>query len=166
MSIYYGLNAEAYDREYSDRELVRRILQYFVPHRRPVLIVSVLITAIALAGAVQPVVVGWGLDWLARSPTLLTISGLIAVVLGIGVFHWAGNWVRRRMIARIIGDVMLALRRDAFQAVMQHDMAFFDRFRSGRIISRITSDTQEFAQVVLLSTALISPLLKIVLLVI
>ncbi len=35
-----GLDTESYDRSYSDRELVRRILSYFRPHARRMLIVA------------------------------------------------------------------------------------------------------------------------------
>lgn len=161
MSIFFGLDTEAYDRAYSDRELIRRMLGYFAPHRRNVFIVALLITAIAVAGAAQPFVVARGLDALVESARLAVLLVLVAFVLAIGVFNWGGNWMRRWLTARIIGDVVLALRRDAFQAAVQHDMSFFDEFRSGRIISRITSDTQEFSQVVLLITDLISQLMLI-----
>ena len=161
MSIFYGLDAEAYDRAYSDRELIGRIAGYFKPHSRRVLTVATLITAIAVAGAAQPFVVARGVDAMVASPTLPLLLGLVAVVLAIGVFNWGGNWVRRRLTARVIGDVVLALRRDAFQASVRHDMSFFDEFQSGRIISRITSDTQEFSQVVLLVTDLIGQLMLV-----
>ncbi len=62
---------------------------------------------------------------------------------------------------RVIGDVVRALRSDAFHASVRHDMSFFDEFHSGRIISRITSDTEEFAQVVLLVTDLIGQVLLV-----
>jgi ATP-binding cassette subfamily B protein len=45
-------------------------------------------------------------------------------------------------------------------------MSFFDEFQSGRIISRITSDTEEFAQVVLLVTDLIGQILLVLILVV
>ena len=47
---------------------------------------------------------------------------------------------------------------------MNHDMSFFDQYRSGRIISRITTDTQEFSQVVVLVTDIISQMLSLVIL--
>jgi len=161
MSIYHGLNTEAYDRQYSDRELVARIAGYFAPHRQQLAVVTTLITAIAVAGAAQPLVVSRGLDALVASPRVEVIATLVAAVLAFGVFNWGGNWLRRRLTARIIGDVVLALRRDAFQASVRHDLSFFDEFRSGRIISRITSDTEEFAQVVQLVTDLLSQLMLI-----
>jgi ATP-binding cassette subfamily B protein len=83
----------------------------------------------------------------------------VAIVLTIGVANWGGYWLRRRLTARIIGDVVLALRHDAFQSSVYHDMSFFDEFQSGRIVSRITSDTQEFSQVVQLVIDLIGQVL-------
>jgi ATP-binding cassette subfamily B protein len=166
MSIFYGLDSEAYDRTYSDRELISRIFSYFAPYRQRVLVVAFLIMAIAVAGAGQPFVVARGLDVLIGAPALALLLSLVAVVLAIGVFNWVGNWVRRRLTVRVIGDVILALRRDAFQSSVQHDMSFFDEFQSGRIISRITSDTQEFSQVVLLITDLTGQLMLVALLVV
>lgn len=166
MSVFFGLDTEAYDREYSDQELLRRIASYFAAHRRRVLSVGLLVVAIAAAGAAQPVIVARGLDVLVVSPTLAVVLGLVAVVLFVGVFNWAANWARRRYTARVIGDVVRTLRSDAFEASVRHDMSFFDEFQSGRIISRITSDTQEFSQVVLLVTDLVGQLLLVLILVV
>ena len=65
----------------------------------------------------------------------------------------------------LIGDVILAMRIDAFQAVMNHDMSFFDRYQSGRIVSRITSDTDEFGRVAVLITEVFTQLLLVFILV-
>ncbi len=164
MSVFFGLDTEAYDREYTDGELLRRIISYFAPHRRRIVTVGILVAAIALIGAAQPLIVSRGLDSLVAAPSLSLVMGLSAVVLIIGILNWAGNWWRRRLTARVIGDVVLALRLNALQASVQHDMSFFDSFQSGRIISRITSDTDEFAQVVLLVTDLIGQLLLVLIL--
>jgi ATP-binding cassette subfamily B protein len=164
VSVFFGLDTEAYDRQYSDQDLLRRILRFFAPHRRRVIVVGALIATLSLLGAAQPIVVSRGLDLLVKSPTLHLIVALTAIVLVIGVANWAGSWLRRRLTVRIIGEVVLSLRRDAFHASMHHDMSFFDEFQSGRIISRITSDTEEFSQVVLLVTDLIGQVLLVAIL--
>ena len=38
-----GLDTEAYDRHYSDRELVRRIISYFRPYARQMAMVAAMI---------------------------------------------------------------------------------------------------------------------------
>jgi ATP-binding cassette subfamily B protein len=161
MSLFHGLDREAYDREYSDRELLRRIASYFAPYTKRVVVITLVIIAIAFVGAEQLFIISRGLDVLIQDPESMPLGpvlGLGAAVLATGIFNWGGNWLRRRLTARVIGDMVQALRRDAFNAVVQHDMSFFDEFRSGRIISRITSDTEEFANVVQLVTDLLSQL--------
>lgn len=165
MGFFRGLEAEDYDRQYSDRELVRRIAGYFRPHLGRILAINLLILAIAAADAAQPLIVSRGLDLLAESPQLNTVLILFAAVLALGLFNWGGNWLRRWITALAIADVVAALRNDAFQASVRHDMSFFDQFRSGRIISRITSDTEEFAQVTQLITDILSRLTMAVILI-
>ncbi len=159
MSVFYGLDTEAYDREYSDRELLGRIFRYFAPHRRRVLTIGAVIAGISIVGAAQPIAVSRGLDLLVKARNLTVILGLVGIVFVIGVLNWAGNWLRRRLTARVIGSVVRTLRHDAFEASVNHDMSFFDEFQSGRIISRITSDTEEFSQVVMLVTDLVGQVL-------
>ncbi len=161
MSVFFGLDTEAYDRQYTDRELIARILRYFAPHRRRVVSVGLLIAVLSLVGAAQPLVVARGLDLLIASPGMTLVLGLTAAVLTIGVLYWGGNWLRRRTVVRVIGDVVRTLRSDAFRSSVHHDLSFFDEFQSGRIISRITSDTEEFAQVVLLVTDLLGQILLV-----
>jgi ABC-type multidrug transport system fused ATPase/permease subunit len=73
--------------------------------------------------------------------------------------------VRRTVSSKVVGDVVLKLREDAFDAILKRDLSFYDSFPSGKIVSRVTSDTQAFSQVVTLVMDLLSQLLLIVLLV-
>jgi len=164
MSVFFGLDTEAYDRQYTDSELLRRIVRYFAPYLRRVVLVGVLVAVIALIGAAQPIIVSRGLDLLVASPDLAVVLIISIVVLIIGSLNWVSNWWRRRLTGRVIGDTVQTLRHDAFQASMNHDMSFFDEFKSGRIISRITSDTEEFSQVVMLVTDLIGQILLVTIL--
>jgi ATP-binding cassette, subfamily B, bacterial len=54
----------------------------------------------------------------------------------------------------------LTLRTDAFRSAAEHDLSFYDEYSSGRILSRITSDTNDFGQVVILLTDVIAQLLQ------
>ncbi|MGC9357434.1 MAG: ABC transporter ATP-binding protein [Anaerolineae bacterium] len=165
MGFFHGLDREAYDREYSDRELLRRIVQYFKPHSKRVIGVGLTIMVLSIVAALQPVLVSRALDLLVENRDRLdVILGLVAFMLFYGVLNWGGNWIRRRVTAHVIGDIVARLRTDAFTASVRHDMSFFDEFRSGRIISRITSDTEEFARVVQLITDLVGRVLEVIIL--
>ncbi len=165
MGFFHGLDREAYDREYNDQELLRRIARYFRPHGWRVLAVGGITTLVSLISALQPVLVSRALDAIVQNEQRLDIIlGIVGFMLLYGVINWAGNWLRRRVTAHVIADVMSALRNDAFAASVKHDMSFFDEFRSGRIISRITSDTEEFANVVRMITDLIGRTLEVLIL--
>ncbi len=165
-AIMRGLEGEAYDRQYSDRELVRRIIRYFSAQRRKVVIVSVALVILALVGAAPPLIVARGVDVVAQDYQPRLVIVLIILITLIGVLTWAGNWLRRRLTTQVIQDVVLALRRDAFAAAARQDMAFYDEFSTGRIVSRITNDTDEFGRVVELSLDLIMQLATALLLII
>jgi ATP-binding cassette subfamily B protein len=149
-SFFSGLDAEAYDRAYSDRALALRMAGYFARHRRRLVVAAVAVLLMAGAGAASPVVVAQGVDRLAISRQPAGLTALVVLYLALGLTMWSSNWLRRRLTSRTVGDVMLAIREDAFRASVGHDLSFFAEHPSGRIASRITTDTQEFAQVVVL----------------
>jgi len=160
-----GLDAEEYDRSYSDRELVRRILSYFRPQLGRMLAVAVMVVVTSLTQTALPIYISASLDWLQEDASTGRVLGIAAVVTVLGVLGWAFNAVRRWLSAEAIGNVVLKLREDAFDAVVKRDLSFYDSYPSGKIVSRVTSDTQAFSQVVTLTMDLISQVLLIVLLI-
>ena len=89
-----------------------------------------------------------------------TSTGVIAaIVVAIAVLNtgsWGLNAVRRVLGSRAIGNVVLRMRRDAFDALMHHDLSFYDQYPTGKIVSRVTADTQAFSEVVTLSMEVVS----------
>ena len=162
--MFVGLNSEAYDRTYTDRARLRRVAGYFARDRRRLLWTTVTVTLLAIIAAVQPLIVSEGINLLGDAADLAALWTLVAVSLITGLLYWGVNWVRRRVLARLTGMVMSDLRVDAFEAVIHHDLSFFDHLRAGRVISRITTDTQEFAQVVVLIVDIVSQMLSLVIL--
>jgi ATP-binding cassette subfamily B protein len=156
MSFFDSLETERYDRQYTDKQLTKRMFAYFRPHKRRLVAISVLLVFLSISGAALPWIVARGIDLLSQDLRLQNILLIGGAILTIGVGNWFTNWLRRRLTVRVIGDTVLALRNDAFRASAEHDLSFYDEFSSGRIVSRITSDTNEFGQLVLLITDLIS----------
>jgi ATP-binding cassette subfamily B protein len=156
MGFFSSLSIEKYDRQYSDRQLVKRMGIYFRPQTRRLMGIAILLLLIAFASAAVPILVSQTIDELQGDVQFQTILLLGGAVLFSGVFVWGANWVRRRLTVRAIGDVIVDIRMDAFRAATAHDLSFYDEFSSGRVVSRITSDTREFGQVVTLVTDIMS----------
>ncbi len=161
-----GLTQEGYDREYSNRQLIDRIIQYFRPWLGRLALVIFMVSLMALFGAALPILVARGVEVMveADSDRGRLAAILVGAVLALGVLNWAANWVRRVHTNMLIGDVILAMRSDAFSAVMGHDLSFFDKYQTGRIVSRITSDTEEFGRVAVLVTEIVTQLLLVAIL--
>jgi ABC-type multidrug transport system fused ATPase/permease subunit len=159
-----GLDTEDYDRHYSDRELLGRIVAYFRPHRRQMVLAAVVLTLNSAAGTAGPILISKALDLVKTNPSTAAILMLSLGVLLLGIFAWGFNYVRQLVTARVVGDVVLKLREDVFQATVNNDMSFFDEHPSGKIVSRVTSDTQDFSDVVTLVLDLASQVLLVVLL--
>jgi len=164
MGFFAGLNDEKYDRQYTDRELLRRILEYFKPQTTRFVWVLVLVVILAGIGAALPVVVARMVDLLKEQPSLQAISLVSLAVLVIGIGLWGLNWARRSLVVRAVGDVVLDLRTRAFRAAAEHDLSFYDQFSSGRIVSRITSDTNDFGQLVVIVTDVGSQIVQAIIL--
>jgi len=150
MAFFSNLAAEAYDRAYSDRQIVRRLATYFVPQRKLLVPVMIVVVVQTFLGVLDPFIVARGLDAMKTSPSMDLIWLIAGAMLLLAVVTWVGNLLRRRLTARLIANLVQHIRADAFTAAIQHDMTFFDRYQSGKIISRVTNDTQELSQVVLL----------------
>ncbi|MEM7345928.1 MAG: ABC transporter transmembrane domain-containing protein [Chloroflexota bacterium] len=158
-----GLDAEAYDRAYSDQELLKRIINYFRPHGFLMGFVAIMIVLNSLMSAVLPVLIARGLDILTQEGfSRQTAIWLLSAILVSGILAWIFNFIREWYTARTVGDVVLKLRKDGFEAVMARDLSFYDEFSSGKIVSRVTSDTQDFATVVTLTFNLVSQLLLVI----
>lgn len=163
--LFDGLDAEGYDRKYSDGELVRRILRYFRPQAAKIITAALMISATALIEALIPIFISYSIDEIQTATSLNQAAVLAGALALIACLSWVFNLIRQTMSVRAIGEVVLALRRDAADAVLARDLSFYDEFPSGKIVSRVNSDTAAFAQVMTLTMDLLSRLLLVVVLV-
>ncbi len=150
-----GLDAERYDRVYSDKELVVRILHYFKPYKWKMVIITIAIFIMAGLGAAMPIAIANSLESAASADFPVGLA-LLVLVVGVGV--WGMSLIRRYLTAQVVADVLMTMRDDAFDAAMRQALSFFDEYSTGRIVSRITSDTQEFGDVVTIAMDVINQL--------
>ena len=161
-----GLDTESYDRSYSDRELIRRIIGYFRSEGKRMLLVAGTIFLNSALNTARPILIARGIDAVSATPDTPLIYLFAGLILLFGVSAWAVNFWRQRASARAVGNVVLQLRKDVFKSVSEHDMSFYDENSSGKVVSRVTSDTQDFSQVVTLVMDLFSQVLLVIILLI
>ncbi len=165
VAIFSGLEGDKFDRQYGDAALFRRIVRYFARYRWQGLIVVITFTVMAILLALRPVVIALAVGEL-ESETGDDVLQLLLVALFVSAFiEYVANWLRRRWLSRIVGRVIARMRMDAFSSAVNLDMSFYDENNTGKVVSRITSDTQEFGDVVMVSSDIVSRLLQIFILI-
>lgn len=164
MGIFGGLQAEQYDRQYDDNYLLRRLGNYLSTQRRRVWMIAGLVILYAVLGTLIPVVISAGIEALSSQSPESTVWLLVGALFAVGIIDYGIYWMRRRLTARVVADVVGRLREDAFAAAMERDLSFYDDNKSGKIVSRITSDTQELNTVLVIGTDLIAQVLDFLIL--
>ena len=82
MNLSGGLDVEAYDRAYTDAQLVRRIAAYFRPQARRVALVALMVALASLVATITPLAISRSLDLLDTSPgvqLLVAVAALVAL---------------------------------------------------------------------------------------
>lgn len=159
MGFFGNLNSEKYDRQYTDTYLLGRIGRYMGRYRGAIFGVVASFVVLSITASLQPILISRGVDALDDSvPLVALIAG--AILLAAFAEYFA-NWNRRRLLSQVIGKVVAQMRTDAFNAAIARDLAFYDRNKTGKIVSRITSDTQEFGDVLVFSSDVISQLISV-----
>ncbi|PJF21720.1 MAG: hypothetical protein CUN56_09625 [Phototrophicales bacterium] len=163
-AVFGGLQADNYDRQYSDRYLLRRIITYFARYKTQLIWITFTFLIVSIASALPPILIADGVTVLQENGHDNVIALLIGALFVTAIIQYGANWVRRYLLSVVIGSVVANLRKDAFAAAVERDLAFYDTHKSGKIVSRITSDTQEFGDVVLLTSDVFAQLVQVVLL--
>ncbi|MHA1511646.1 MAG: ABC transporter transmembrane domain-containing protein, partial [Promethearchaeota archaeon] len=144
--VYFGLDAEEYDRKYKDKDLVIRISKYFKKYKKSMMIVIIVVALASLVSGTIPFLTSRVIKLLELDSE---ISTLILVIISIFLLNFLGfifNFINQTFTARVVNKVVFDLREDVNHSVLMQDMSFFDKYPTGKIVSRINSDTQNFGE--------------------
>lgn len=164
MGLFEGLDAEKYDRQYKDSDLLKRIFAYFKPERSRLLVVVICSILISLLSASSTLIISRAVDLIVADASLQNIILICGLAFGIGVLIWGINYINQYTTVKAVANVLVKLAGDSFNASVHHDLSFFDEYSTGRIVSRITTDTQDFGQLVQIVTHVGSHVLEAVVL--
>ena len=146
------------------RRRSRRLLAELArPYRWQIALAGLLIVIRSAAYLSLPYLVGLGIDKGIRpggSGNLTTLEAIVAVLLLALVVNALANYLFLRLSGRIGADVLFDLRRNLFAHVQELSLSFYERYTSGRIISRLTSDIDALNE--LLATGLTSVITSLI----
>ena len=133
------------------------------PYLRSMALAAALILVRSAGYLALPYLIGLGIDQGIRPgrsgnpQTLVLIVGVLAIALLVNAL---ANYAFMRVSGRIGANILFNLRRTLFAHVQELSLSFFERYTSGRIISRLTSDIDALNE--LLATGLTSVITSLI----
>jgi ATP-binding cassette subfamily B protein len=129
--------------EPKDRSTVQSLMRlwpYVKPVRKRLFGAALVAIAASCVGLVIPLVLKWMVDGPVadRDPGGVWLGALYLLLLGIGEAALFG--VRRWMVARPLAGVEASMRADLYRHLQRLPVAFHDRWPSGQLLSRATTD--------------------------
>ena len=119
---------------------LRVLVPYLVPHRGALLLSGVAALLATLAGLAIPLVVGAIVDGPLSRGDLDALPWLAAGVLLLGLVEAGLIMLRRWVAAGPSNRIEAAMRADLFAHLQRLPVAFHDRWPSGQLLSRCSSD--------------------------
>ena len=146
------------------RRRSRRLLAGLArPYRWRIALAGLLILVRSAAYLALPYLVGLGIDNGIRpgqGGNLKTLEVIVFVLLLALAVNAVANYAFLRLSGRIGADVLFDLRKTLFAHVQALSLSFYERYTSGRIISRLTSDIDALNE--LLATGLTSVITSLI----
>ncbi|MFY7696677.1 MAG: ABC transporter transmembrane domain-containing protein, partial [Cyanobium sp.] len=139
-----------------DIHRLQRLLPYLAQDRRRLLLALLLLIPLALAGALQPLLVGQAIAVLRAEPVLPWLKGLavpqaLRVLVGLlllAVLVRLSLQGTQSYNVQVVGQRLTARIREAlFRHVMALSLRFHDNTPTGKLVTRLTSDVEALAEV-------------------
>lgn len=160
MSIYPSLNKKSYTqhrRGENDWRLFLRLVPYARRNRGLLALSMFLLVPIAIANAVQPLLIGQLISLIRKEPStyeflsnrpfpqaLNILEGLLLIAIAIRLVF---TGYQGYLVQKLGQQITTAIRQDLFHHVTSLAVRFFDRTPVGKLITRITSDVEVLGDV-------------------
>ncbi|MDZ4872796.1 MAG: putative ABC transporter ATP-binding protein [Chroococcidiopsis cubana SAG 39.79] len=144
-------------RRQNDWRLFLRLIPYGRRHGRLLLISTVLLVPVAIANAVQPILIGQAISLIRKEPNtydflknlplgqgLQILEGLLLLTVIVRLIF---SGVQGYLVQKVGQQMTADIRNDLFAHVTSLAVRFFDRTPVGKLITRLTSDVEALGDV-------------------
>jgi ATP-binding cassette subfamily B protein len=140
-----------------DWQLIKQLLPYVVGRRRHLVLPMVLLVPLAIAQALQPVLIGQAISLIRQEDGIwpwfqtMTLQSGLNILIGLLLFtiglRLALDGWQSYLVQKVGQDITWSIRNDLFAHVTSLAMRFFDRTPVGKLITRLTSDVNALGDV-------------------
>ncbi len=127
-------------------ETFRRLLNYLRPWRFRIIVAAFLVIVSAVSALLAPWLQGVAIDQFILEGDRVGLRSIVLVLVGVYLLSWITSLIYSRMIARIAQRVMATMRQELSARLQTLSMRFFDKNRTGDLMSRVTNDVDAIDQ--------------------
>jgi ATP-binding cassette, subfamily B, multidrug efflux pump len=140
----------------NDWRLLLRLIPYARRNKILLIISIILLIPVAIAGAIQPLIVGQAISLLRQEPSWSFLKGLsfaqglnilIVLLLATIFVRLIFSSIQGYLVQKVGQEITAAVREDLFAHVISLSTRFFERTPVGRLVTRITSDVEALGDV-------------------
>ncbi|WP_235549053.1 ABC transporter ATP-binding protein [Paenibacillus sp. Soil522] len=129
-------------------QYMRRMLLYLVPYRKLMIWVVIIVLINMLLSLSEPIILAYLIDKGIGEKDFSVIYVLGAVLLGIKLAGWLFSWMHTKWINFTGQRILFDLRQQLFTHLQSLSFRFFDGRPAGKIMSRITNDTNAIGELI------------------
>lgn len=127
---------------------MRRMLRYLIPYRKLMTWVVIVVLLNMLLSLSEPIILAYIIDKGIVEKDFTVIHVLGAVLLGIKLLSWLFSWMHTKWINFTGQRILFDLRQQLFNHLQTLSFRFFDGRPAGKIMSRITNDTNAIGELI------------------
>ena len=140
----------------TDWQLFLRLLPYITRQRQRLVVPFLLLVPLAIANALQPILIGQAISLIRQEPTMGFLDGrslqtglniIIVFLMVTVVVRLLLDGVQSYLVQRVGQYITADIRQDLFDHVTALAVRFFDRTPVGKLITRLTSDVEALGDV-------------------
>ncbi|MGG1636490.1 ABC transporter ATP-binding protein [Paenibacillus sp. NRS-1760] len=127
---------------------MRRMLQYLIPYRKLMTWVIIIVLINMLLSLSEPIILAYIIDKGINQKDYSVIHVLGAILLGVKLIGWLFSYMHTRWINFTGQRILFDLRQQLFNHLQTLSFRFFDGRPAGKIMSRITNDTNAIGELI------------------
>ena len=130
-----------------DSQIMKRLLSYFKPYYKHIIIATILTITISALAAIRPRLTAVAIDDKIMNKDFPGLQSIVLIMLGTlilqGIIQYGMTYLTSWIGQKIIYD----LRKKIFDHILKLDLKFFDRNPIGRVVTRVTGDVEVLFEV-------------------
>jgi ATP-binding cassette subfamily B protein len=130
-----------------DSKILKRLLSYFKPYSKYIVIATILTITISALAALRPRLTPIAIDDKIMNKDFPGLQTIVLIMLGTlvlqGIIQYAMTYLTSWIGQKIIYD----LRKNIFRHILSLNLKFFDKNPIGRIVTRVTGDVEVLFEV-------------------